>query len=187
MKNKVRIIGGIWRSRLLDFPPVDGLRPSPQRVRETLFNWLQFEIPGSRCLDLFAGSGALGFEAASRGAGEVVQVERSSEACRYLEKNAHKLSAAAISVVPAEVQAYLAAVAAEPFDIVFLDPPFGQGLVARICPLLERNRWLSESALIYVESEAGLPMDGLPANWSMIKDKTAGEVGYHLFRRGMKQ
>ena len=183
MQNKLRIIGGEWRSRQISFYDAPGLRPTPARVRETLFNWLQYDIPGSRCLDLYAGSGALGFEAASRGAKSIIQVENNPEACRSLKENAVKLAATQIKIIQSDVFRYLSG-DAEPFDIVFLDPPFSLNLAIQTCHWLEDKGWLSQQAKIYVEAESNLQsMDELPENWRLLKSKTAGEVGYHLFER----
>lgn len=180
MQNKLRIIGGEWRSRQISFYDAPGLRPTPARVRETLFNWLQYDIPGSRCLDLYAGSGALGFEAASRGATSVVQVENNPEACRALKENAVKLAATQIKIVQSDVFRYLSG-DTEPFDIVFLDPPFGRDLTIQTCQWLEDKGWLNPNAKIYVETESKLKfLDDLPKNWQLLKSKTAGDVGYHL-------
>ncbi len=184
-KNQIRIIGGQWRSRQISFYDVPGLRPTPVRVRETLFNWLQYDIPGSRCLDLYAGSGALGFEAASRGAKSIVQVENSPDACRALKENAVKLAATQVKVVQSDVFRYLSG-GAESFNIVFLDPPFGCNLIAQTCQWLEDKGWLSQQAKIYVETESKLKfLDELPENWQSLKSKTAGDVGYHLFQRSV--
>ncbi len=182
MKNKLRIIGGDWRSRQLSFVDAPGLRPTPARVRETLFNWLQYGIVGKNCLDLYAGSGALGFEAASRGAKSVVQVENNAQAYRSLKDNAAALSAGQINVVQSDVLRYLAGDALA-FDMVFLDPPFGQNLVIQTCQLLEENGWLAKDAKIYVETERHFDFLGMPENWRQLKSKSAGEVGYHLFER----
>ncbi|WP_411726724.1 16S rRNA (guanine(966)-N(2))-methyltransferase RsmD [Methyloglobulus sp.] len=183
MQNKLRIIGGQWRSRQISFYDAPGLRPTPARVRETLFNWLQYDIIGSRCLDLYAGSGALGFEAASRGAKSVVQVENNSGACRALKENAVKLSATQVKIVQSDVFRFLAD-DAEPFDIVFLDPPFAKDLVTQTCLWLEDKGWLSQHAKIYVEAECKMKfLDALPDKWQILKNKTAGEVTYHLFER----
>jgi 16S rRNA (guanine966-N2)-methyltransferase len=183
LQNKLRIIGGEWRSRQIDFYDAPGLRPTPARVRETLFNWLQYDIAGNRCLDLYAGSGALGFEAASRGAKSVVQVETNPDACRALKENAIKLAATQIKIVQSDVFRYLSG-DAEPFDIVFLDPPFGLNLTARTCNWLEDKGCLSQQAKIYVEAESKKQfLDGLPENWQLLKSKTAGEVAYHLLER----
>lgn len=182
MKNKLRIIGGDWRSRQLNFVDAPGLRPTPARVRETVFNWLQYEIFGKKCLDLYAGSGALGFEAASRGAKSVVQVENNIQACRSLKDNAIALSAQQIKVVQSDVLRYLEGDATA-FDVVFLDPPFGLNLVIQTCRLLEENGWLAKHAKIYVETERHFDFSGMPENWRQLKSKSAGEVGYHLFER----
>ncbi|MGR9114638.1 MAG: 16S rRNA (guanine(966)-N(2))-methyltransferase RsmD [Gammaproteobacteria bacterium] len=182
MKNKLRIIAGVWRSRQLRFADLAGLRPTPARVRETLFNWLQQDVLGSRCLDLYAGSGALGFEAASRGAKLVVQVENNALACRCLKENAQMLTADQIKIINRDVFRFLAG-DAEPFDLVFLDPPFSQNLAVQTCQWLEDKGWLATHAKIYVEAESSLQINGLPENWTMLKSKKAGEVGYHLFER----
>lgn len=165
MANQIRIIGGEWRSRQIVFDDAPGLRPTPSRVRETLFNWLQADIYGSRCLDLFAGSGALGFEAASRGAKLVVQVEDSAGNCKRLRENIARLAAGQIQVVQQDAAAYLAG-PAQAFDLVFLDPPFGQGLLESACRLLESQGWLKDYAKIYLESEKNWQTADLPANWA---------------------
>lgn len=182
MQNKLRIIGGEWRSRQILFDDADGLRPTPARVRETLFNWLHYEIIGSRCLDLYAGSGALGFEAASRGAKAVVQVEQNPTVCRCLKANADKLAATQIKIVQSDAFRYLAG-NAEQFDLVFIDPPFALDLAAQSCQWLEDKGWLSPQAKIYVESASHAPLAGLPENWRLLKDKVAGDVAYRLFGR----
>jgi 16S rRNA (guanine966-N2)-methyltransferase len=184
LKNQIRIIGGEWRSRQISFYDAPGLRPTPSRVRETLFNWLQYDIPGSRCLDLFAGSGALGFEAASRGAKTVVQVEQDANACRTLHENAIKLNAKQINLVQSDVFRFLADCNPETFDIVFLDPPFSFNFVVQTCQWLEDKGWLNQRALIYVEAESGKRIiENMPENWHLLKSKIAGEVAYHLFER----
>ena len=182
MANKLKIIGGDWRSRSIHFEDVPGLRPTPVRVRETLFNWLRNDILSSRCLDLYAGSGALSFEAASRGAKSVVQVENNPLACRALKENAVSLEAKQIKIVQSEVFRYLAG-DAEVFDVVFIDPPFHQGLGVQTCQWLEDKGWLSAHAKIYVEVESTLKLNDIPVNWLPLKSKVAGEVGYHLFER----
>jgi 16S rRNA (guanine966-N2)-methyltransferase len=182
VQNKLKIIGGSWRSRCVTFVDAPGLRPTPARVRETVFNWLRDDIIGSRCLDLYAGSGALGFEAASRGAKSVIQVENNALACRALKENAIALAADQIKIVQSEVFRYLAG-DAEPFDVVFIDPPFAMGLAVQTCQWLEEKGWLSKQAKIYVEAERTLKLDGMPENWRQLKSKVAGEVGYHLFER----
>lgn len=180
--NKLRIIGGEWRSRQISFDDAPGLRPTPARVRETLFNWLQMDILNSHCLDLYSGSGALGFEAASRGAKRVVQVENNAKTCQRLRENIATLAATRISVVTQDVGQYLQA-ATETFDLVFLDPPFGQNRLPPACQLLEQNGWLSPHAKIYAEAEKQLTLSDMPVNWQLLKHKTAGDVGYYLFQR----
>jgi len=182
VQNKLKIIGGNWRSRNVTFADAPGLRPTPARVRETVFNWLQNDIIGRCCLDLYAGSGALGFEAASRGAKSVIQVENNPLACRALKENAIKLAAAQIKTVQSDVFRYLAG-DAEPIDVVFIDPPFALGLAVQTCQWLEEKGWLNKHAKIYVEAESRLKLDGMPENWRQLKSKVAGDVGYHLFER----
>lgn len=183
MANQVRIIGGVWRSRLLHFADAPGLRPTPSRVRETLFNWLQFDIIGCRCLDLFAGSGALGFEAASRGAKRVVMVEQNPQVYSCLATNAAKLSATQVQLVNLDASCYLQT-PAEPFDLVFLDPPFATDWIAQSSLGLETYGWLGSQAKIYLETASQSPLNGLPENWRLLKGKVAGEVAYRLYGRG---
>ncbi len=185
MRNEIRIIAGEWRSRKLRFPAGEGLRPTPDRVRETLFNWLRDDVEGARCLDLFAGSGALGFEAASRGAGWVVQVESDERVSAALRQNCERLSSAQVQVRRENVRHYLSG-PSEPFDIVFLDPPFRRGWLLSICGLLERRGWLAERAHIYLEAERELKLDGLPAVWQRIRHGEAGEVAYALYQRNLQ-
>lgn len=181
MRNTLRIIGGEWRSRQITFDDAPGLRPTPARVRETVFNWLQADVPNSRCLDLFAGSGALGFEAASRGARRVVQVDNQAQTCRQLRANAERLKAGQLTVVQAEALSFLQA-CDESFDLVFLDPPFGQGLILDSCRGL-KGAVLAPYAKIYIEAERSFVWKGLPAEWRLLKQKTAGDVSYALFQR----
>ena len=182
MANKLRIIAGNWRSRNIYFVDAPGLRPTPARVRETVFNWLHYDIAGSRCLDLYAGSGALSFEAASRGAKQVVQVENNPQTCRILKENATALAAEHIKIIQSEVFRYLAG-EAQKFDIVFIDPPFAQGLAVQTCHWLEDKAWLAPHAKVYIEVESTLKLEGLPKNWQLLKNKITGEVGYYLFER----
>jgi 16S rRNA (guanine966-N2)-methyltransferase len=180
--NTLRIIGGEWRGRRIRFPAVAGIRPTPDRVRETLFNWLMAQVPGSRCLDLFAGSGALGLEALSRGAATVTFIERDREAARGLRETASKLAQGRASVVEADALAWLDGPASE-FDIAFLDPPFGSDALARALAALDSRGWLADGASIYVElpTKSGAP--ALPAGWRLHRSGRAGAVGYHLARR----
>jgi len=182
MSNKLRIIGGEWRSRLIVFDDAPGLRPTPSRVRETLFNWLQADIAGSRCLDLFAGSGALGFEAASRGAKQVVQIENNAKTCQTLRENASVLNAGQIEIVQADVLSFLSS-HQESFDLIFLDPPFNQGLIDPVCERIARGGLLKPYGKIYIEAERNLKLDHMPDNWQALRQKTAGDVSYNLFQR----
>lgn len=178
----LRIIGGDWRSRKLPIAEVPGLRPTPDRVRETLFNWLQTEIPGARCLDVFAGSGALGFEAASRGAAEVVMLEKDRLAGKVLAENIRLLKADNIQLLQTDAMQWLEATG-ERFDIVFIDPPYASELQAQTCRLLEQQHWLNDNAYIYLELSSQQALPELPQNWQILKGKKAGEVGYYLIQR----
>ena len=182
MKSKLRIIAGDWRSRQLLFQDTPGLRPTPARVRETLFNWLQHDVVASQCLDLFAGSGALGFEAASRGAKSVVMVENNAQACRLIKENTVKLSAQQIKIIQTDVFKFLAG-DAFPFNLVFLDPPFAKNMAQKTCQWLEEKGWLAPHAKVYVEVESKLVLEDMPINWRILKSKKAGEVSYTLFER----
>jgi 16S rRNA (guanine966-N2)-methyltransferase len=177
----VRIIGGAWRSRLLEFPDSAALRPTPDRVRETVFNWLAPVLPGAACLDLFAGSGAFGFEALSRGAARAVLVERDATSVAALRANAARLGATAAAIVHADALDYLDG-PAEPFDIVFLDPPYASGLLAPCLQRLVARGWLRPGAYLYIEAREGEP-PALPDGWQIVRSKTAGQVGYHLATR----
>jgi len=176
--NTVRIVGGEFRRRVLKFPDSEGLRPTPDRVRETLFNWLGQELDGLHCLDLFAGSGALGFEAASRGAARVTMVEQAPKVLAALHENHEMLGKpAAITIIRADALQYLASTKAK-FDLIFLDPPFKKGWIARLEPLLAGV--LNEDAAIYVEAEYEIESLG---DWRTERHGRAGEVHYHLLRR----
>lgn len=176
----LRIIGGSWRGRKLRFPPGTRIRPTPDRVRETLFNWLAARVAGARCLDLFAGSGALGLEALSRGAAHVTFVEVDATAARALEATLEEWGAQPAAVVRSDARLYLARTP-QPFDLVFLDPPFDSALLPEVAALLENRGWLAPGALVYVESAARAAPPVLPAAWTPLREKRAGEVGYHLY------
>jgi 16S rRNA (guanine966-N2)-methyltransferase len=179
---QLRIIGGEWRGRKIRFPGVEGLRPTPDRVRETLFNWLAPAIAGSRCLDLFAGSGALGLEALSRGAAAVTFVEWQRDAAERLSETAAILAPGRAIVHQADVAAWLAG-PATPSDIVFIDPPYGSGLLADAMPALESRGWLAPQAFIYLEAPAKSGAPAMPEAWTLHRSGRAGAVGYHLARR----
>jgi 16S rRNA (guanine966-N2)-methyltransferase len=180
----LRIIGGIWRGRRLRFPPQEEIRPTPDRVRETLFNWLGPRVVGARCLDLFAGSGALGLEALSRGAAQVTFVERDSVAVRELRARLTEWGAVGGQVEHMDAVRFLGG-PAQPFEIVFLDPPFASGVLPQVAARLEDEHWLSAHALIYVETGADAGLPELPPPWQVTKTKQAGAVGYHLLTRGV--
>ena len=177
---RLRIVAGNWRSRLLDVADVEGLRPTSERVRETLFNWLSPRIHGARCLDLFAGTGALGIEALSRGAAGAVFVDRSPVAVRQLNDNVKLLEAHGATVVRSDALDFLAQEAGGTFDIVFLDPPFAAGLLGESCRLLAERQLLATGALVYLELDRADVEPDLPDSWQVIKNKTAGKVRYML-------
>jgi len=182
VKSKLRIIAGEWRSRQIIFEDTPELRPTPARVRETLFNWLRQDVIASDCLDLYSGSGALGFEAASRGAKSVVMVESNQKTCRLIRENCTSLLANQIEIIHADVFKFLAG-DSRPYNLVFLDPPFAQNVVQQCCQYLEAKGWLMPEAKVYVEVESKLELDDMPKNWTCLKSKKAGEVGYYLFGR----
>ncbi|MFY0989338.1 16S rRNA (guanine(966)-N(2))-methyltransferase RsmD [Halomonas sp. C05BenzN] len=178
---KLRIIGGDFRRRLLPIPESPGLRPTPDRVRETLFNWLTTVTPGARALDLFAGTGALGLEALSRGARQACLVERDARIARQLRDNLATLGVEERArVVTADVLAFLEG-DPTPFSLVFLDPPFRQGLAEPCCAALERG-WLAEDAVIYLETESERE-PRVPAGWQLHREVRAGDTTGRLYRR----
>ncbi len=180
---RVRIIGGRLRGRRLAVLGQPGLRPTPDRVRETLFNWLQPFVDGSRCLDLFAGTGALGLEAHSRGACEVVLVERSKEVARQLRLTVEEWGLSDVSVARADALRWLAR-PPRAFDIAFLDPPFGSHLLEPACQELARCGWLRPEGRVYIETSAPSGLPRLPSGWELERSGRGGEVGFALFRVG---
>jgi 16S rRNA (guanine966-N2)-methyltransferase len=206
----LRIIAGAWRGRRLRFPAETAIRPTPDRVRETLFNWLGPAVAGAHCLDLFAGSGALGLEALSRGAASVQFIERDAVAVRELARileewvagetrtpapqggsRSQRRVGGTWRVQRADALAWLAERPGPerqmPFDIVFLDPPFDSGLAAAAAERLERGGRLADRALIYLEQAARTPLPTLPERWVLKKSGRAGEVGYHLLERVLER
>ncbi len=180
-ENTVRIIGGQMRSRKVHFSDVAGLRPSPDRIRETLFNWLQPVLGGAHCLDLFAGSGVLGFEALSRGAASMVLVERHAKILACLREQVVALSLQQrCQVRDAEVLQYLRGSPEQACDIVFLDPPYRQGLLTESCELLADGGWVHSGTRIYLEAERELGEPQLPQGWTMLRSGSAGQTGYFL-------
>lgn len=180
--NQVRIIAGQWRGRKLTFPDEPGLRPTADRIRETLFNWLASRLPGAHCLDLFAGSGALGFESASRGAMRVVMVENNTQVVRLLKETRQRFADTVVAIEHADVLGYLARVE-ESFDIVFLDPPFDNSeLRERSLALLAQSGCLKPGGYVYLEAPKQEAEPVVTADWSLLKRKTAGQVAYRLYR-----
>ena len=177
MSNQVRISAGEWRSRLLSFPDVDGLRPTPDRVRQTVFNWLGQELHGLSCLDLFAGTGVMGFEALSRAAAQVTLVEKSKPAYQALLKNQAQLKAHKAQVLHMDALQFLAQNTTQ-FDIIFLDPPYNQGWIAQLLPLLDKH--LKQDGWLYAEAEFALQDTDM---WRVHKHGKAGNVFYHLLAR----
>ncbi|MFP1743744.1 16S rRNA (guanine(966)-N(2))-methyltransferase [Lonsdalea quercina] len=180
---QIRIIGGQWRGRKLPVPHSPGLRPTTDRVRETLFNWLAPVIQQARCLDCFAGSGALALEALSRYAAHATLLEAERGIARQLSQNLSLLRAENASVIHTDALQWLTQ-PGEAFDVVFLDPPFRQGLLDNTVNLLETQGWLADDAWIYIETEAENRTLNLPANWQLHREKVAGQVAYRLYARG---
>ena len=180
--SQVRIIGGQWRSRKLNVPEAPGLRPTPDRVRETLFNWLAPYIQGARVLDAFTGSGALFLEAMSRGASTGLALDSNSDAIDNLRSNLALLQCDNAEVVRVDALQYLSASSEQGFDIVLLDPPFHQDLLLNTCELLETNLWLNPRAWIYTESEHAPSTLGVPNTWRLHREKHTGQVHYALWQ-----
>ncbi len=184
--SKLRIIGGQWRGRKLAFPDLPGLRPTGDRIRETLFNWLQGELLGAHCLDLFAGSGALGFEAVSRGAASAVLLEQQGAAAKYLVTNCQVLGTAAIAVLQEDALAFLAKPAPRQFQLVFMDPPFAADVWQTACDRLVAGQWLAPGAWIYLESPRHMVLNA-PLNWRLHRQQCAGQVAYCLYQAAAEQ
>lgn len=180
--SEIKIIGGQWRGRNLVFPEIAELRPTPNRVRETLFNWLQMAVQDAYCLDLFAGSGALGFEALSRGAKHVVMVDKSPVVIEQLRANSIAFNATNVTLYQAAVTEELV-VSKEPFDIIFLDPPFKQNLIATSCELLEKQKLITPNTYIYIEAESDLNPLPIPSHWQIIKSGKTQQIQYHLLQQ----
>ncbi len=187
LPRELRIIAGDWRGRKLRFPDRAEIRPTPDRVRETLFNWIGARVRGARALDLFAGSGALGLECLSRGAAAVTFVETDPRAVLALRARLAEWGAQGATVERADARGWLAARRAAtqpPFDLVFLDPPFAAGLLAGVACELEAGDWLATTALVYLEADSGGALPAVPPSWDLLRSGKAGAVGYHLLRRG---
>lgn len=181
LNNSLRIIGGTWRGRKFSFPTAPGLRPTSDRIRETLFNWLNPVVEGANCLDLFAGSGALGIEALSRGANHVTMVDNSREVIRSLQQCLTSLECNKATLLNTDAIRWLnQSPDRAPFNIVFLDPPFLQGLISPCCKLLEDNHLLTEDSYIYIESKHPAAFI-VPDSWLLHRSKIAGDVAYSLY------
>ena len=189
MANEVRIIAGKWRGRKIQFPTVEGLRPTPNRIRETLFNWLAPYIHEARCLDLFTGSGALGFESLSRGAAYVLCLEKDREAYQMLRINAERLNAETMEIQEKDALIWLTAPPQQPFkpstpfDIIFVDPPYVLKALSKCFVLLENQAWFKINTLIYFESDVPIELLTLPNTWEILKKKKAGNVYYYLTQK----
>jgi len=179
-RKQLRIIAGKWRGRKIQFEPSEGLRPTPDCVRETVFNWLQFEIIGKNCLDLFAGSGALGLEALSRGASSLRLVETQPSAIKNLRLNVETLQAENVQLNQQDVLEYLQQEPAHGFELIFLDPPYKMCVLQQCIDLIEKNQWLTENGLLYFEQPKQEPEMELSASWVISHHKKAGNICYYL-------
>ena len=182
-KGSIRIIAGKHRGRKLPVLSSEGLRPTTDRVKETLFNWLMPYIHGADCLDCFAGAGSLGFEAYSRGAASITMLEKDKAASQQLKANATLLNSASCAIHHTDTLTYLAAQPAKVQDIVFVDPPFNLGFVEKLIPLLTKG-WLAKDSLVYIETEQSFSASIIPTNWQLLKEKSAGQVCYRLYQVG---
>ncbi len=179
----VRIISGKWRGRKLPVHDSEGLRPTTDRVKETLFNWLAADLHEARCLDLFAGSGSLGFEALSRFASHVDMIELDKVAASQLQSNISTLQVDNIQVHNTNALQFLDG-PAKPYDIVFIDPPFRQNLIPLCIEKLAQNGWLSPHAMIYIEAEKEFGEPNVPETWQLHREKCAGQLAYRLYEKG---
>jgi len=182
LRNHVRIIAGKWRGRQIKFRAIPSLRPTPDRVRETVFNWLMPTISGAHCLELFAGSGAMGFESLSRGAASVVMVDQSRQVIQQLKLTAQLLNAHDIEILNLTLPDKLKKIPQRQFDMVFLDPPFRRDLIGPCCQALQQLGYLADHALIYIEAERELKPLPVPDHWQLLRSKTAGQLRYYLLK-----
>lgn len=181
--NQLRIIGGKWRGQKLSFANAEGLRPTGDRIRETLFNWLTPVISEAHCLDLFAGSGVLGIEALSRGASSATLIEKNPTSITLLQQNCAQLKANHAEVIQADAIHWLASTKpTNLFDVVFLDPPFATTLLQPCCDLLHQHDLLADNAYIYIETNSQQPAPTTPPPWNPLREKTSGQVTYRLYR-----
>jgi 16S rRNA (guanine966-N2)-methyltransferase len=185
-ERRLRVIAGAWRGRRITFAEIPGLRPTPDRVRETLFNWLQSFIVGAHCVDLFAGSGALGFEAASRGAQQVVMLDVNPRVIWGLRETLKMLDAPQIKIIHADTLTWLNNTS-QAFDIMFIDPPYGKNLLPAVFQILSQRALLKTGAHIYIEFNAAQPVPTLPTGWELLRSQKAGQVRYCLVAPGCCQ
>ncbi len=177
----LRIIGGRWRGRTFSIPNIPALRPTPNRIRETLFNWLGKNILHRHCLDIFSGSGALGLEALSRGAAHGTFVDDNSLAVEHLQKSLAFIDKDNYHIIHDNALHYLSQRNHRKYNMIFVDPPFNKGLVEETCQLIEKNNWLDESSLVYIEHESSLPQLSIPKHWHLEKESSAGQVCCKLY------
>jgi len=175
----IRIIGGTLRGRRVQFPAIPGLRPTPNRIRETVFNWLTPYIHRATCLDLFAGSGALSFEAVSRGASSVLAIEKNSKAITMLQQHKLQFKLNNLEFLKIDAQVYLQS-EAKPFDIIFVDPPYSSHLLLNCLSDLHQKQWVQSGTLVYFECDTPIDNDQLPVSWILLKAKKAGNVYFYL-------
>lgn len=180
---QVRIISGKWRGRKLPVANTEGLRPTTDRVKETLFNWLMHDIDGATVLDCFSGSGSLALEALSRHAAFASLIERDTTLAKTLQQNLNRLECQNAEVISSDCLQFLQTKASRQYSVVFIDPPFRKALAQPCCQLLEQQQWLTDEALIYLETEKELLLTDLPQNWRLLKEKIAGQLAYRLFVR----
>jgi len=180
--HQLRIIGGQWRSRKLSFTAIEGLRPTQDRVRETLFNWLMYDVEGVNCLDVFAGSGALGLEALSRGAKQVQFIEKSQTAAQQINQHLISLNCSRGNVKNTNALQYLSTPADNAFEVIFLDPPFNQDLLIPCCELLIQQGYCQTNSFIYVEAELDVDLSKLPEQWHVVKDKSQSSKHIVLYQ-----
>jgi len=179
---RLRIVAGIWRNRFLKVANLEKLRPTSERIRETLFNWLNPDIEYARCLDLFAGTGSLGYEALSRGASTVTFVEKSKLASKFLQDAAKLLEAENLNIINQDAQVYLKSKTDQKYNLVFLDPPFGDNLLSDVIASLHYGNWLSIGAKIYVELDINQDFPSLPEGWVVTHKKNIGKVCFALLK-----
>ncbi len=179
----IRLISGKWRGKKLAVLNIEGLRPTTNRTKETLFNWLMYDIHNARCLDCFSGSGSLAFEALSRSAQSVTLLERDKQVCQQLKLNLQSLKVENALVIETDSISYLQQRSTQPFNIVFIDPPFNKSLLQPCCDALENNAYLAKNALIYVEMEKKIDLFTPPSSWELIKEKSTGQVIYQLYKK----